>query len=906
MKFPTRPFILLALFSTIVIIAAFQFSPIYVIRLSQGDSPYLRDFWDLESDAQGNSFRWSKSSSEIVFHNAGQIFPINRPVTLELRLAAARPPASNEPQVRFKMVGNRDLELGTISVPSVLTTQRFTIDPAVAGPGDWALEISSDTFQPPGDTRDLGISLRRATMRLQDPQLPLLPASPSLFFLVLAPLLLFLFAHSAISRSRFQAATFFLPFSISIAVVLILGFGLVYSREQTILYTPIFVAATGILAASAALQTTTNLRLTTGATSSLSKIAFVFGMLLLIAAEAWVWLGDQLTASVIILVAGAGFVFLSMRLRPMAAKEIGNVPLAPIGWMLLGGITLLALAMRVYRLDDVLFGLFRDETRMGLLGMRVLSDPTYRPIYEGPPISQSGLLIYLLALEFKAIGPSIFSLRLVGAIAGALTVPLVWLLARDWFPISLHMVGVQRQVGQGIPGSDSGAKEPKDQESRFGKGIRGVGSPVALVAAFGLAIGTMHVYYSRFTLPYVESPLLSIPAYIFLARALRGGRLRNYAVAGLFLGATQYASQISRTSILVCAFLVIDEILTHRSLPRNFTRGVLVVCVIAGLVLSPLLAYGIAHPNELLARTGQVSLFNDKTSSGEYPITLLWNNIKAYAGIFNIVGDSHGGHVVPTRPEFDPVFGLLFLVGFIYSLTRLRESSYRRVLFWLFASLLPGLLSIEAPAPLRILEAPAPTFILAGIGSVWLVSFAVGLGQFAISARRARVVAAIALGVLALFVNSQVYFGELGNDPRLWDKNQALSTSIGATLSDWLSQQRIAPTGAILSPDWFLADSDDRDVINFTTNRQIKLAPLSQATSNSASGPLIVRPNILGYWRVIIAWQPGTKTPAKWLQEDEDTLARVSALSGDRQMKELVGPNFPDSIEPTFWLYMVQ
>ncbi len=431
---------------------------------------------------------------------------------------------------------------------------------------------------------------------------------------------------------------------------------------------------------------------------------------------------------------------------------------------------------------------------------------------------------------------------------------------------------------------------------------------VSLIAACGLAIGTMHVYYSRFTLPYVESPLLSIPAYIFLARGLKDGSWRNYALAGCFLGATQYASQVSRVSILVGAFLVLDEILTRRTFPPHFVRGALVLCIAALIVLAPLLTFVAQHPDAFFARTEQVFLFNETTSSGEYPVTLLWNNIVAYGEMFNVVGDSHGGHVVPTRPEFDPVFGVLFVIGFLYALTGWRESANRRVLFWLCAALLPGLLSIEAPAPLRVLEVTAPTFILAGLGAVWLIQNVVAGGLVGdLYSRRGVALAAVLLGSLALFVNARVYFGELGNDPRLWEKNQALSTPLGAALGEWRQQHLIPPQAIVYVPDWLLNASDDRDVLNFTTNYQLKFTSLSKAPATLPAPALIVRPNIVGYWKTIMAWGSGSpKLIARWTAEDAQTQAQIRALAGTRELTEIKGPVFPDSNETTFWLYMVQ
>ncbi|MGB8647300.1 MAG: glycosyltransferase family 39 protein, partial [Anaerolineae bacterium] len=653
----------LAVAGLFVISLAYQAIPVYTVKLGADDGAYLYNFWGPEQDAAGNTFRWTKAQSQIVFHNAGQILPTDRPVQLELRTLGVRPPELAGPELKVTLRGNKDQELGAFAVPGELTAQTLTLDPAQAGRGDWVVDLTSETFQPQGDPRALGIVLRRATLSAGNTHLPVLPAFPTTLYAVLIPLLLFLFVHQVRGPSSRLAL------AVSLGALAIEAVGIALQREETVLYLPLVFGVTLLLGlwtfgqmlvarplgfSLSLAQTRVQAETLRVSGPTIHRLLWGSGVALLLGGEGLIWLTDWTAVGAGLLVAGMIALWLGMRLgSPLPARTQATAP-TRAEYLALGAITLLGLALRLYRLDDVLYGLFRDETRMGLLALRVLQDPSYRPIYEGPPISQSGLLIYLLAATFKVFGASVFTLRAVGSFAGALTIPLVWRLARDWF-------------GDGR---------------------------VALIAAFGLAVGTMHVYYSRFTLPYVESPLLSIPAYIFLARALRDGRLRNYVLAGLFFGATQYASQVSRISLAVGAFMVLDEMVVQRALPRNFVRGAIAAAIVALVVLAPLAGFVAQHPDDFFARTAEVSLFNDKTSGGDYPINLLKGNVLDYAGMFNVVGDSHGGHVVPTRPEFDPVMGGLFLIGLLVALAHWRTPAHRRLLFWFLAALTPGLLSI--------------------------------------------------------------------------------------------------------------------------------------------------------------------------------------------------------------------
>jgi 4-amino-4-deoxy-L-arabinose transferase-like glycosyltransferase len=600
----------------------------------------------------------------------------------------------------------------------------------------------------------------------------------------------------------------------------------------------------------------------------LDRVGLTVGLLLLVIGEALVWLADENTikAGSALLASGAIVTFVFIGLRQQERREIGLAAPTRTEWLILSVITLLALAMRVYRLDEVLYGLFRDEARFGLLGLRVLDDPTYHPIYEGPPIHQSGFYLYLLAIAFRLLGASIFSLRLVSAVAGALLVPVVWWMAREWF-----------------------------RDAR-----------VALVAAFGLAISAMHVSNSRFAVPYVESTLLSIPAYVFLTRGFEGGRLRDYALAGFFFGVTQYTSQISRVALVFGAILVLDEIITRHAWPPNLLRGAFVLVVVALLVLTPLLSFIVQNPAAYFARTTQVYALNPDYTWGEYPLTVLWNNVLAYAGMFNVTGNSLGGRILPAYPELDPVFGVLLLVGLAGTLTRLQESAHRRVVLWFMTALLTGLITVDAPNPLRVLEVTAPTFILTGLAFVSLKDIFNSLTSSKLRTR-AFACATLTLMFAALAVNYAVYFIDKGGDPRIWSRNQVFGSMIGHTLNQWRSQNLIASDTIVYAPDWFVEQHNEQDAFNFTTNSQFKLLPFSKYSGYFSPHIMIVRPNELGDWELLSERAPFYKAFGKQVIEgDNQDQAQVQSLLGDRAALELRGPNFPQSDKPTFWAYVLE
>ena len=81
-------------------------------------------------------------------------------------------------------------------------------------------------------------------------------------------------------------------------------------------------------------------------------------------------------------------------------------------------LTVVALALRLYRLDDLPAGMWRDEARHGMQALRIWNDPTYRPVYVVAGADLPALLFYLMAPVLAIMGPGAGSARLVSALAG--------------------------------------------------------------------------------------------------------------------------------------------------------------------------------------------------------------------------------------------------------------------------------------------------------------------------------------------------------------------------------------------------------------------------------------------------------------------------------------------------------
>ena len=97
---------------------------------------------------------------------------------------------------------------------------------------------------------------------------------------------------------------------------------------------------------------------------------------------------------------------------------------ASVPWarLILISLILLAFGLRIWRLDILPPGLYFDEAFDGWDARRIAFEG-YHPVYFAANNGREPLYIYLLALSVRLFGPTAYALRLVSALAGALTVP---------------------------------------------------------------------------------------------------------------------------------------------------------------------------------------------------------------------------------------------------------------------------------------------------------------------------------------------------------------------------------------------------------------------------------------------------------------------------------------------------
>ncbi len=99
----------------------------------------------------------------------------------------------------------------------------------------------------------------------------------------------------------------------------------------------------------------------------------------------------------------------------------------------------------------------------------------------------------------------------------------------------------------------------------------------------------------------------------------------------------------------------------------------------------------------------------------------LLGNIRDTLGMFTFHGDPVWRYNVAGRPVFDPFVGVLFCLGLLVALWRVRDARYLFALIWLPAGLVPSILSDSAPSFLRASASLPVAFLFPALGADWLI-----------------------------------------------------------------------------------------------------------------------------------------------------------------------------------------
>jgi hypothetical protein len=381
-------------------------------------------------------------------------------------------------------------------------------------------------------------------------------------------------------------------------------------------------------------------------------------------------------------------------------------------------------------------GLWYDEAIYGLDGLRVLREPGWPIFFDTNNHMREPLFMYLLAASMAFFGPEVWSIRLPSVLIGTGTIPVVWLLAREWR-----------------------------------------GPLFALVCTAFFATLRWHVHFSGLCFRTILTPLFVSLVFYYFLRMLRRGSASDAGFCGLFLGLGAYtylSFRLVPLMLLPPMFMALHRLGRDRlhtggvpiEWPEVVTRERMIqllgmIVGMGAIVFTPLAVHYVRNPQHFTGRSGEVSFLRqndglqilsrqirdvalmplvrgDHVGKHNLPgpprflqirvpspaeTTALWADERAVAQLEGRpVHDPHGTGV----PVFPPVTGLLFYVGLgALILGAIRSTRELALLSWLLVGMLASVLSFGAPNMLRLLYLTPLAAMLVTLGAFLAAGWAV-------------------------------------------------------------------------------------------------------------------------------------------------------------------------------------
>ena len=325
--------------------------------------------------------------------------------------------------------------------------------------------------------------------------------------------------------------------------------------------------------------------------------------------------------------------------------------------LLLTLIMLVASFLRLYRIDELPPALHGDTAYKGVAAVRILQGE--HPIFfEESWGGIEPMYMYILAIFFYFFGMTPLIIKALSAIVGIITVPILYLLVRELVDSKI----------------------------------------VGLLASFWLAASYWHVSWSRLGWESILVPPFVIVTLYFLWRGLKSGRWKDFIWAGLSLGAALYTYQAMRFLPIFIVLYLSYRIATERGFWKAYRAKLALFLLIALLVFLPLGSYFATHPDAILRRAREVSIFNP-AKNPQGPLRSLLSSAVRIMGMYNIRGDPLWRHNLPGRPAFDALTSVCFFLGLGLSVAKRKEPAYSLLLFWLIIMSLPPILTPPRDVP---------------------------------------------------------------------------------------------------------------------------------------------------------------------------------------------------------------
>jgi 4-amino-4-deoxy-L-arabinose transferase-like glycosyltransferase len=371
---------------------------------------------------------------------------------------------------------------------------------------------------------------------------------------------------------------------------------------------------------------------------------------------------------------------------------------------LLFAIIIGAFLVRFIGISDLPAGLYPDEAVNGMDALEANATGNYKLFYESNN-GREGLFINLQAFSIKLLGNNLVGLKLWSIIFGTLTVLGMFLLISEIF-----------------------------RNQRAG-----------LIGAYLTAFSYWAINFSRIGFRANMLPFILVFAFYFLFKGIRSKKYYDFLLAGLIYGLGLHTYIAFRVSPLVLIVLLIGFIITRKNFLVEYWKFILTFAMAMFITAAPmLLDFFYFHPEHYSSRTSEISVLNPEVNQGHI-FQAVGKTLFLSIAKYNLWGDQNWRHNYPPYPLLNPITGIAFALGFLYSIFKFFHLLYLRfkkgvrddhlhiylfLLTWFFTLLIPEVLANEGnPHALRSIGTLPVVMIFAAIPLTWILGKAKSFGH---------------------------------------------------------------------------------------------------------------------------------------------------------------------------------
>ena len=347
-----------------------------------------------------------------------------------------------------------------------------------------------------------------------------------------------------------------------------------------------------------------------------------------------------------------------------------------VGWgtILLFAAVILIIFYRTYQLDTVPPEMTSDHAEK-LMDIQDVLDGQWSIFFQRNTGREAFQFYWtILVMKLFHTGISFISLKIGMVAAGLLTLPYLYLIAKEFW-----------------------------------------NKRVAFLALILAGFAFWPNVISRVGLRFALYPLFTAPALYYLLKGLKNGTRNDFIWAGIAIGIGLHGYSPYRAVPILLVFGVFLFILHRRNRP-NWEKalfGTIMMGVTSTIVAIPLIRYAIHHPDvftyRLATRLGEV----ERPFPGN-PFVIFLDNVKNAMLMFGVNDGNTWLHSITYRPALDVITAALFYLGMVLLIVRYVQKRNWLDLFMVLSVpvlMLPSILSIAFPEENPVLNRTAGAII---------------------------------------------------------------------------------------------------------------------------------------------------------------------------------------------------